>query len=77
MAVRNFWIETEVDGYKNPIGGGPKNKEGGFKTTITQRDKGSIERGIDIIGFADSEGNLVLTVRDKNGSLIHESRTVR
>jgi len=43
MAVRNWWIEADVDGRKTPLSGGPRSKDGGFQLTIYQRVKGNID----------------------------------
>ena len=53
--VRNFWIEADVDGYKNRFGFGSKRKEGGFEMLINQRDKGQIKQVCHIQGWSDGE----------------------
>jgi hypothetical protein len=40
MAMRNFWIEADVDGRKTRLMGGPRSKDGGFKLTVYMRDDG-------------------------------------
>ena len=50
MAVRNFYIDADIDGRKTPLTGGPRNKEGGFTLNLTIRKEGSITKGIVITG---------------------------
>ncbi len=40
MAVRNFWTNVKVDGYKAVMAGVPKSKEGGMTIEVKQRDEG-------------------------------------
>jgi hypothetical protein len=64
MAVRNFWIEANIDGHKTSLEGGPRSKDGGFNLTIYIRDRGSIARAVEVYGLAKSNGKLELTVRE-------------
>lgn len=61
MAVRNFWFEADVDGYKTKPAGGPRNKDGGMTVMIKQRDEGSIVDALMIECWADN-GRLVTNV---------------
>lgn len=59
--VRNFWIETTVDGQKTPAKGtGPIRKDGGFRTVVLMRNNGSIVRALELDGYVDSSGAIVL-----------------
>ena len=40
MAVRNFWVDADIDGRQTGLGGGPMSKDGGMDVTIYQRDGG-------------------------------------
>jgi len=63
-SVRNFWVETEVDGLARTMASGPRNKKGGFTTKVLVREEGSISDSYLMIeGKADDEGNLLLTVK--------------
>lgn len=42
MAVRNFWIEAEVDGRSTKLKGGPQGKFGGMVIKLYQRKDGEI-----------------------------------
>lgn len=69
-SVRNWWIETTVDGAKKTVAAGPKPKDGGFSLTIYQRNEGQSVTAVVISGHADGYGRLWLTVRvnDKDGA---------
>lgn len=60
MAVRNFWIEASIDGRKEKLVGGPKNKIGGFDMDICQRVDGSVQRVVRIWGSSNEKGDLIL-----------------
>jgi hypothetical protein len=59
MAVRNFWIEGEVDGNQTSIGAGPRGKSGGFRLRIQQRSDGEI---VDILHITGDESDGILTL---------------
>ncbi len=61
--VRNYWVEIDVDGRESPIGTGPRNKEGGIGVRIYMRNKGTVEKILDISGTANGN-NLRLSVND-------------
>ena len=48
MAVRNFWVEADIDGRQTMLSGGPRAKNGGMDVTIYQRDEGSIKTAVRI-----------------------------
>lgn len=58
MAVRNFWVEADIDGYKTKLKGGPRNKNGGMKITLYQRREGEI---VEAVSIYCHEKNGVLT----------------
>ena len=59
MAVRNFWVEVEIDGRKTKLEGGPKPKEGGLKIRLYQRDYGEVTLAGYIECEATPEGTLI------------------
>ena len=70
MAVRNFWIEGQVDGQTRKTLGGPLAKDGGFSLSIKVRDRGEITLPLRIDGYAvldedTGETTLTLTVEGK------------
>jgi hypothetical protein len=77
VAVRNFYIECDIDGRTNTLTGGPGNREGGFSMVIKQRDRGSIIIAMKITGRADSLGNLVLEAEVSGGDRRLEVITTR
>ena len=78
MAVRNWWIEADVDGRKTPLSGGPRSKDGGFQLTIYQRVKGNIDNPYRISGFTKRNGYLVCQVYSiKDKKIIHEFTSER
>jgi len=58
-AVRNFWLELNVDG-RQSIATGPKTREGGFNLTIKMRDNGDSKKAASITGYALADGRLIL-----------------
>ena len=48
MAVRNFYVEANVDGRDTTLSGGPKSKTGGMRVKIFQRSNGEIEEALTI-----------------------------
>jgi hypothetical protein len=72
MRVRNFWIETDVDGRKSTDGTGPNSGDGGFTTTLYIRDHGDVRKAVHITGQASRDGRMILTVEADKG--INEAR---
>ena len=48
MAVRNFWVDAEIDGRETDLGGGPRSKTGGMDVTVYQRKEGQIETAVKV-----------------------------
>lgn len=48
MAVRNFWIEVEIDGRKTTLSGGPRAKDGSMSVTLYVREDGDSVRAVHI-----------------------------
>ena len=66
MAVRNFWIEVEIDGRKTKLTGGPTGKSGGMRINIYQRSNGEITKPVHINCYA-------VPVADSDEILLHTS----
>jgi hypothetical protein len=62
MAMRNWWIEGQVDGRRSEMTGGPKSRDGGFELTVYMRDEGSSKIAVTVSGRATRAGELVLNV---------------
>lgn len=71
MAVRNFWIEAEIDGRKTKLSGGPRSKDGGFILDIYQCMNGQSVPICAIRGEAKLDSVLTLTLlRPGNAPLL-------
>lgn len=57
--VRNFWVETRVDGRGNQ---GPSKADGGFSTTVYIRNAGDVQCALVLRGRALNDGTLILDV---------------
>jgi hypothetical protein len=77
MAVRNFWINTTVDGKKEPCATGPRSKDGSFETKIYIRDNGESKLALHIYGLALRDGTLKIVVSDNNSKQLYAVETVR
>ena len=75
MAVRNFWIDGQIDGYKTEISGGPRNREGGMYIEIKQRNKGTKDTACKIYCY-ENNGELFTRV-EIGGELAGVYRTER
>jgi hypothetical protein len=75
--VRNFWITADIDGHKNHLRGGPRNKDGGIDVTIKMRDEGEVIEALRIKGFANADGTLRLIVSEPEIGDMLEVRTQR
>lgn len=80
MAIRNFWIECEIDGRKTKLTGGPQSKIGGFDFVLKMRDEGGITQVLTVEGLAHSDGSLVVEVwgvHDGCNTKLHTIKTKR
>lgn len=75
--VRNFWADADIDGKRSNAVGGPRNKDGGMKITLYQRDNGTITTAINVDCFIDCEGKVVTVVKDKHGKEVYRNTTER
>lgn len=69
MAVRNFYIEADIDGRQTMLGGGPRAKDGGMDVTIYQRDEGGIKRVLTVT--CRVRGDKLVTWVDVDGDDTH------
>lgn len=77
MAVRNFWVEADIDGYKTKVQGGPRRKEDGMNLTIYQREDGEISTAFQVKCKVTPSGNLITSVFDDEGKLLTSFQTTR
>lgn len=61
MALRNFWVNVKVDGYKTELHGGPRARDGGMKINVLQRENGSKKDAVEINCF-ENDGKLITAV---------------
>ena len=76
MAVRNFYVEANIDGRETTLGGGPRNKEGDMTVRLYQRDGGAITEVL-MIDCDERDGNLITRVFDKDHNLLFTYETKR
>lgn len=76
MAVRNFWIDADIDGRQTELSGGPRAKDGGMSVIIKQRDAGAITTALRI-SCRECDGKLLTEVYDVNHKLLFEHETER
>lgn len=76
MAVRNFYVEANIDGRETTLGGGPRNKEGDMTVRLYQRDEGAITEVL-MIDCDERDGNLITRVFDKDHNLLFTYETKR
>ena len=76
MAVRNFWVDADIDGRKTMLSGGPASKEGGMGVVIKQRSNGGIVTAFKVNCY-EVDGELIAEVIDGNGALVATCETNR
>lgn len=57
MAVRPFYIESDIEGRQTMLKGGPKSGSGDMNTTIYVRDEGCITTPIEVRQYHDLSGD--------------------
>lgn len=76
MAMRNFYIEADIEGRSSTLTGGPACKDGGMAVTIRQRDEGN-----SVVAFrincTERDGELTTFVFDNEGNKVAEFKTKR
>lgn len=75
MAVRNFWIDGDIDGRQTYLSGGPRSKSGGMDVTIYQREDGCIKTAVKV--FCRAYGSKLITTVDVNGKEVGRFETER
>ena len=76
MAVRNFYVEANIDGRETVLGGGPRNKTGEMSVRIYQRNEGAIDEAL-MIDCEERDGVLTTKVYDKDHNLLFTYETER
>ena len=76
MAVRNFYVEANIDGRQTTLGGGPKSKTGEMTVRLYQRDEGVITDAL-LNECRERDGNLITEVYDSKHKLVFSYGTMR
>lgn len=76
MAVRNFYVEANIDGRTAPISGGPASKTGEMTVRLYQRSEGAITEAL-MIECEECNGMLTTKVYDKDHNLLFSHTTKR
>lgn len=76
MAVRNFWVDANIDGRKTMLSGGPTSKEGGMCVVIKQRSNGGIVKAA-VVHCYEEGGSLVTDIVNNDGELVATFETKR
>lgn len=77
MAVRNFYVEADIDGRQTTLGGGPRDKEGEMTVHIHQREEGVAISDVVKIVCREYEGNLTTEVYNNEGVLVYSFKSKR
>ena len=75
MAVRNFWVEADIDGYNSTPAGGPRRRDGGMDVTLYQRKDGGIETAVRL--YSRAIGEKLVTEVYCGGKQVCRFETVR
>lgn len=70
MAVRNFYVEADIDGRQTTLGGGPASKTGEMTVHIHQRDDGGIVSDVVKVLCREHNGILTTEVYNNEGELV-------
>ena len=76
MAVRNFYVEADIDGRQTMLGGGPARKDGGMTVNLYQRVDGGISDPVKIV-CRECNGVLTTEIFSPEGLLIYKCETER
>ena len=77
MSMRNFWLDSDIDGRQTSLSGGPRASDGGMNVTVRQRENGKSVVACKVKCYKRNDGLLVTSVRDKNDNVITEVVTER
>lgn len=75
MALRNFWVEANIDGRETALEGGPRRKDGGMTVTVLQRKDGGKATAVKVNCW-ESNGELFSRV-EINGTVVDTFKTRR
>lgn len=61
MALRNFWIDSRIDGRNTILSGGPRSKDGGMHINVLQRKDGKKVKAVEVNCYEEN-GQLITCV---------------
>ena len=76
MAVRNFYVDANIDGRQTMLGGGPRAKDGEMTVCIYQRVDGGISDPVKIV-CKERNGVLTTEIFTPEGLCIYKCETER
>ena len=62
MAIRNFWIRSEIEGRKTLLAGGPRSKTGDMTTDLLVKENGAPNKILRISCVPQENGTLRIRV---------------
>ncbi len=72
MSMRNFWVESFIDGRKTLLASGPRRKDGEMHTVIKVKEEGNSVEAVSIVCFPTEQGNRIVVRDETNGERIYD-----
>ncbi len=72
MSMRNFWVESFIDGRKSLLASGPRRKDGEMHTVIRVKEGGNSVEAVSIVCFPTEQGNRIVVRDETNGERIYD-----
>ena len=72
MSLRNFWVESFIDGRKTLLASGPRRKDGEMHTVIKVKEEGNSVEAVSIVCFPTDIGNRIVVRDETNGERIYD-----
>jgi len=72
MSMRNFWVESFIDGRKTLLASGPRGKDGEMHTVIKVKEEGNSVEAVSIVCFPTEQGNRIVVRDETNGERIYD-----
>ena len=72
MSLRNFWVESFIDGRKSLLASGPRGKDGEMHTVIKVKEGGNSVEAVTIVCFPTDMGNRIVVHDSKSGERIYD-----
>jgi len=72
LSLRNFWVESFIDGRKTLLASGPRGKDGEMHTVIKVKEEGNSVEAVSIVCFPTDIGNRIVVRDETNGERIYD-----